>query len=68
MRPDLLLWVQNALLLKAEEKNEVGKLPVARSEIVSKMTNAWDDKVYGTCLYMFAYAVAGNQLELYAVQ
>ena len=68
LRPDLLLWVRSALLLKGEEKKDAQELDKARCEIMTKMTSTWDDKVYGTCLYMLAYAVAGNLLEVYAVQ
>lgn len=68
LRPDFLLWVSKALLVKGEEKKSAGELADAVKEITSKMTSTWDDKVYGKCLYMFAYAVAGYMLEIYAVQ
>lgn len=67
-RPDYLLWVNNALLLKGEEKATARELPEALTELTSKMTSTWDSQVYGKCPYMIAYAVAGKLLSINAIQ
>jgi hypothetical protein len=68
LRPDFLLWVRQALLLKGEEKKSAKEIADAIKEIMDKMTSTWNSKIYGACLYMFAYAVGGNMLQIFAIQ
>ena len=67
-RPDVLIWIKQALVVKGEEKKNAEELGKAKSEILDKMTSNWNVEVYGPCTYMFAFAVAGYMLEIYAVQ
>lgn len=67
LRPDFLLWVGSALLLKGEEKASATELKDAEAELLGKMTSTWDSKVYGTCPYMLGYAVGGSLLKIVAI-
>ena len=62
------MWIKQALVVKGEEKKNAEELGKAKSEILDKMTSNWNVEVYGPCTYMFAFAVAGYMLEIYAVQ
>jgi hypothetical protein len=68
LRPDYLLWVGSALLLKGEEKATAKELGAAVAELLSKMTSTWNTDVYGQCPYMLGYAVGGSFLKIVAIR
>ena len=68
LRPDFLLWVNNALLFKGEEKAGAEEMADAIKELVTKMTCTWAPTIYGDCLYQLAYAAAGSQLRFVAIR
>ncbi|KAG2433017.1 hypothetical protein HXX76_008744 [Chlamydomonas incerta] len=69
-RPDFLFWVNNALLLKGEERAAAGDLNIAVNELATKTTEAWAagllPNVPRPC--MLAYAAAGPLLPFFCIR
>ncbi|CAG8778337.1 8251_t:CDS:1, partial [Racocetra fulgida] len=56
-RPDFLCWVKDALLIKGEEKADIGQLDIATRELISKL-NVIDPQKFGDIKFMIGYAAA----------
>ncbi|CAG8464879.1 18092_t:CDS:2 [Racocetra fulgida] len=62
MRPDLLVWIKNILVFKAEEKAEYSNFDGARQGLLEKMGN-WNNSFYGPVPYLLSYAAGGKALH-----
>jgi hypothetical protein len=67
LRPDFWLYVQGAMLFKAELKVDSSDLGKASEELVQKMS-AWNPLALSDLPLLPCYAAAGNLLRFYAVQ
>lgn len=66
LRPDYWLTVSGALLLKAEHKQDYGKLSLAKEELAKKM-KGWNPIAMRGLNYLPCYAVGGEMLQFCAV-
>lgn len=65
-RPDYLLWVRGALLLKAEHKRLLTEFDEAKAELASKM-GGWNAVAMHGLSFLPCFAVGGEQLQFCAV-
>jgi hypothetical protein len=66
LRPDYCLWVNGALLLKAERKRDWKDLDVAKIELESKM-NTWNPVALRGIPFLPCYAVGGRLIQFCAL-
>ena len=66
LRPDFLFYVNNCLILRGEEKKDTAGLVTAKNELIQKMKN-WNNAIYGSLNYVFAYVCAGPSFLLCAI-
>jgi hypothetical protein len=61
-RPDLLCYLQKALILRGEEKRSSEELQVAHRELIDKF-DEWSPIFYGKLPFVFAYATGGLEVQ-----
>ena len=66
LRPDYCLWVNGALLLKAERKRDWRELELAKSELEMKM-NAWNPVALRGLPFLPCFAVGGRSIQFCAL-
>ena len=66
-----MLWVNNVLVFKGEDKKSQHEFNAAEQELLSKMTTGWIPELQTvderTFPFMFAYAAAGGMMRFYVV-
>jgi hypothetical protein len=66
LRPDYCLWVNGALLLKAERRSDWKELDLAKNELESKM-NGWNPLALQGLPFLPCFAVAGRLIQFCAL-
>ena len=66
LRPDVCLWVNGALLLKGEHKRTEADLPLAITELATKM-NGWNPVALRGLTFLPCFAVGGRHLQFCAI-
>ncbi|CCI45216.1 unnamed protein product [Albugo candida] len=64
-RPDFLLWLNNVLVMKGEEKGPL-ELDKAKVEVIAKMTKM-PSPVFGKTPFLFAYAAANSWVQFLVI-
>ncbi|KAL0592614.1 hypothetical protein ABG067_000178 [Albugo candida] len=64
-RPDFLLWLNNVLVMKGEEKGPL-ELDKAKVEVIAKMTKM-PSPVFGKMPFLFAYAAANSWVQFLVI-
>ncbi len=65
-KPDFLLWMNNILVLKGEEKGSASDFEMARQELVEKMKKI-HVTIFGSLPFLFAYAAANARVQFFAI-
>ncbi|CAG8479941.1 6248_t:CDS:2 [Paraglomus occultum] len=65
-RPDVMAWLNGALIFKAEEKQFAADKAVAEQELLAKM-DFWNRSTYGRVPYILSYAAAANLVQFFAI-
>lgn len=66
LRPDFLMHIRNLLVFRGEEKKDGVDIAEAARELTSKM-ESWNPLFFGDIPYIFGYALAGTEFQLYAL-
>ena len=62
LRPDFLCYMQNALVLRGEEKQFSGQINDAADELQSKL-GGWSPLFYGSLRFLLGYATGGPNIK-----
>ena len=65
-RPDIVAWLNGALIFKAEEKRFSSDKMEAEQELLEKM-ELWSRAIYGRVPYILSYAAAENLIQFFAI-
>ncbi|RIB09856.1 hypothetical protein C2G38_2207657 [Gigaspora rosea] len=65
-RPDFVVWINDTLVFKAEEKAGASNFNQAKFELLDKMGN-WNNSFYGQVPYLLSCATAGESLQFFAI-
>ena len=61
-RPDFLIWMDQALVIRGEEKRDAAMLPDALNELHTKF-GQWSSLFYGNLPFVFAIASGGTRIQ-----